>query len=348
MIRSILLAVTSSLSVAQFAIAQTTVATDPVGFTKLTIKGKGADSPPALSFLGLAMTQPVLLQGTLSSANGSTLKDDEATWTDGQFNGANGTHYVEIIAGSGAGLMANITATSGANKTITLAEDLSAAVSNGTAYRIRKNWTLASVFGPNNEAGLGAGSASEADEVLVYDPTANPPGYTTYYYKNTSTLGGIGWRSTASTSVNQANAPFEPTSGILVRRRQPNDVTLSLAGAVKLGQTSYPVLPGLNIEGNIYPTDALTLGNSGLLASGLAGGTSTEADLVQIYDAAANPPAYRTYYYKNTTTLGGIGWRSTTSTSVDASGTVIASGTSIIVQRRQGRPSFEWVAPQPF
>jgi hypothetical protein len=65
--------------------------------------------------------------------------------------------YVELISGPGMGRMSNTTATSGANKSITTVDNLSSFVSGGTGYKIRKNWTLAFVFGPNNEAGLGAG-----------------------------------------------------------------------------------------------------------------------------------------------------------------------------------------------
>ena len=96
MIRSLLFAVatTASLSLAQFAAAQTTVATDPVGFVTLEVAGTNNASSSALSFIGLSMTQPVALQGALESATGGTVVDDNATWTDNQFNGAGNAHYI--------------------------------------------------------------------------------------------------------------------------------------------------------------------------------------------------------------------------------------------------------------
>ena len=345
MIRSLLLsaAAIGSLSLGEIATAQTTVATDPVGFITLNVAGTNGTSSSALSFVGLSMTQPVALQGTLDGANGGTVTDNEAAWTDNQYNGAtNGSHYIEILSGSGAGLMATITATSDSANSLTLDRDLSAFVTSGTSYRIRKNWTIASVFGANNESGLAGGTATTADQILVYNP--NTQQYTTYYYK-TSGLGGTGWRTTASTSVNAANNGLNPTDGIIIKRQQPSAIAVTLAGAVKLGQTAHPISTGLNILSNVYPTDTMTLGNSGLLASGLAGGTATTADQVQIYNPGSG--SYDTYYYK-TSGLGGTGWRSTASTTADASNAVIPSGRSIIVQRTQNRGAFTWVAPQPF
>jgi uncharacterized protein (TIGR02597 family) len=320
--------------------ADTSVTTDPVGFITLNAAGTGGTSSSALSFLGLSFTRPVEYQGAAASASGATLFDNNAAWTDNQFNAPNGTFYLELTSGTGTGLMANITASSASNKSLTLAADLSAYISAGTTYKIRKNWTVASLFGPNDESGLQGGNATSADQILVYNSAAK--NYTTYYYQ-TSGLGGVGWRTTSSTSADASGAAFNPTDGMIIRRFQSSSVAFSIAGAVKLGQTDIPVASGLNVVSNVYPTNTLTLGNSGLLASGLNGGTATSADEVQIYSAGA----YSTYYYQ-TSGLGGTGWRSTTSTSADASSTVIPPGASVIVQRTNNAAPFTWSVPQPF
>jgi uncharacterized protein (TIGR02597 family) len=348
MIRSLLLSAVAvgSLSLGQIAYAQTTVSTDPVGFITLEVAGTNNAAPNALSFLGLGMTQPVALQATLESASGTTVVDDQASWTDDQFNGANGSHYIELISGSGAGKIAYIVDTLDASNSLVLDEDISASITPGTSFRIRKNWTLASIFGATNSAGLGSGTASTADEVLIYDPVSAQ--YKTYYYKTAGITGGTGWRSTASLSADESNTPIEPTAGILVRRKQASNITFPLTGAVKLGPTKYSVFGGNNFAGNIYPTNTLTLGNSMLLESGFAGGSASTADLVLIYDQSTNPPTYKTYYYKTVGITGGTGWRSTASLSEDASGVVLPSGKAVIIQRKGGRPAFEWTAPQTF
>lgn len=320
----------------------TSVATDPVGFIAVTATGTAANSS-GLSFLGFSFTRAVEYQGIVAAASGVTLIDSNAVWADNQFNAPNGTYYLELTSGKGAGLTANITATSAANKSVTLAVDLSAYTSAGTSYKIRKNWSVAALFGPNNEAGLQGGTATTADQVLVYNPATRS--YTIYYYKTTG-LGGIGWRTTASTVADASGATFSPSDGIIIRRQQPSSVTLSVAGAVKLGPTAIPIATGLNIVSNVHATDTLTLANSGLLASGLNGGTAATADLIKVYNS--NAGIFNVYYYNTDATDGGIGWRSTASQSADASATVLPAGASVIVQRVNNAAPFTWSVPQPF
>ena len=209
--------------------------------------------------------------------------------------------------------------------------------------KIRPNWTLSSIFGATNQAGLQGGTASSADQILVYN--ASTATYTTYYYQ-TSGIGGVGWRKLGDTThSDQSGAFFKATDGILVKRFQSADVSFSLAGAVKLGQTAIPVAVGLNILSNVYPSGTFTLGTSGLQSSGLGGGTASTADLILIYDPVN--AVYNTYYYQ-TSGLGGTGWRlAGDSTHADKSGVSIPFGSSILVQRKAATP-FTWVAPQPF
>jgi len=313
------------------------------GFITLHVRGTGNTSSSALSFLGLGLTRSVVFRGNLESFGPGTITDLQAHWTDNQFNGANGPHYLEITSGSHAGFLTDILDTDGLSRTLTLADDLSSVLSGGETYTIRKHWTLATLFGPNNQAGLGAGSNVSADEILIYNPATGF--YTTYFYK-TIGLGGTGWRSTASSSFNQANAQLDLTQGILIRRKQAANLEIKIFGTVKTGPTMAEVQPGLNILGNVYPIDTLTLGNSclytGDLSTGLTGGSNVSADKVLIYDGLT----YRTYYYK-TLGLGGIGWRSTASSSINASGTILPAGASILIQRINNT-AFLWQAAQPF
>lgn len=361
--------------------AQTTATTDPVGFISLTATGTHGGVSPALSFIGQGMTRPVEVQSSVTSVSGTSVTDSSASWTDDQFdvvttNGVStgNAYYLELTSGTGVGLWADIVSTNGATtahtgtpNTVVLNADLSAYISAGTTYKIRKNWTLASIFGANPTAagasGLAGGSASGADQVQVYTPAVynnsgtlvTPGSYTTYYYKTAGLSGGTGWRSTASLSADASNAKFEPSSGILVRRFQSADTSFTLVGSVKTGTADLPISEGLNIVSNIFPTSSMTLGTSGLYNPSdpagntlVGGGAANAADQVLIYSNGA----YSTYYYKNSGLSGGTGWRSTASLSADASGTVIPSGASILIQRSHKtlspNGSFEWVAPQPF
>ena len=331
----------SVFALVQVAIAQS-VTTDPVGFINFNIQGTNGASNGALTFLGLSFTQPVSYQATFSSANGTTLTDSNATWVDDQFNGANGSFYVELITGNGTGMTSQITATVAATHSIKTADDLSSFVNANTGYKIRQNWTLGSVFGTGSTLVLNAGTATSADEVLVY--SSKTQSYTIYYYKSGG-LGGTGWRTTSDPSTDQTATPFLPAAGVVVKRAQSSSLSFPLTGAVKVGQSSIPIGTGLSLVSNVYPAGNLTLGNSNLISSGFTGGTATSSDEVQIYNSGTG--LYTTYYFKSGG-LGGTGWRTTSDPSTDQSGVAIPSGESIFVQRNQNRPAFNWTLPQPF
>ena len=62
--------------------------------------------------------------------------------------------------------------------------------------------TLAGLFGANNEAGLvGGAHAGQADNILVFN---NSGILVTYYYKSAG-IGGTGWRSSISNTIDEAN-----------------------------------------------------------------------------------------------------------------------------------------------
>jgi uncharacterized protein (TIGR02597 family) len=320
--------------------AQAQVASPMGGFSTLTILGTHGKSTAALSLLGLGLTRPALCHGRIDGLGPRSISDSRATWIDGQFDGLRGPHFFELTSGPYAGFTAEILDTQSASKSLILNVDLSKILDGGESFAVRPHWTLAGIFGPANEAGLGSGSAVTADEILVLNPVTRV--YTTYFYKTVG-LGGTGWRSTTSLSADQSNARMPLGQGILVRRKQTPDLSLRLFGAVKTGCTLLAVVPGLNIAANIVPT-ARTLGSSRLYTgdprTGLAGGSIVTADKLLLFDGSI----YQTYYYK-TTSLGGTGWRSAASASVDASNAIIPAGAAMLIQRSTSLPAFFWSVP---
>src|ERR1051326_5415838 len=129
----LLLGIFAVAALFQTAMGQS-VTTDPVGFLSITIYGPASNGGTANTYLGLSFTQPVSYQAALSSASGNTLVDNSSSWVDNQFNGTNGTFYVELTSGSGAGRMSQITATSGANHSITTADNLSSFVTRSEEH----------------------------------------------------------------------------------------------------------------------------------------------------------------------------------------------------------------------
>jgi uncharacterized protein (TIGR02597 family) len=331
-------------------VAQADVYTDPVGFITLTALGTqntpGAN--PYLTQLGLGMTQVPTSRGN-ATAGAAFQVNVNASLTAGQFNktaDGNFAYFIEITSGSNAGLMDDIVS----NDTVSVytADDLTSYLGAGTTYKIYPHWTIGTVFGPANQAGfLGGSSAGAADNINVWNP--NTQSYSVYYFK-TGGLGGTGWRSASSTTINTTNIVLYIDQGLFIARRTTGDVTNKLVGAVKLGTTISPVVTnGSTFAANVFPagqpfgTSTLYTGSP---ATGLAGGSSAgAADNVDVWNPATQ--SYIVYYYK-TGGLGGTGWRSGASTTIDASTNAIPLGSVGLIVRRAGNPSFNWYAPQPF
>ncbi len=313
--------------------AQVTATTDPVGFITLNVAGTGGGGgTSAISFTGLGMTRPVEYQGSAEAVGAKTLTDNQAAWTDNQFNGV--PHYVEIVSGPAAGTTYDVTATDAASKTITLAQNLAAGVAADVSFKVRKHWTIATVFGASNEAGLQAGDAATADLILIFNGTA----YDRYFYQT-----GTGWQNANSPGPDAGSTVIYPEEGVLLSRKQAGPVNVALMGAVKMGQTSVPIFTGINIVGNVYAAP-MTLDSSKLYtgdpATGLASGDATTADQVRIYNSETG--GYDVYYYQE----GGFGsgWRNAVKPTVDAKSTPIPVGVSVVIKRNGA--NFNWTAPQ--
>lgn len=236
-------------------------------------------------------------------------------------------------------------------------DDISAAGA-GASYRIVKPFTISTLLGDVPEPSVlgGASSAGAADNLLLFDSESNT--YTTFYYKNSGVVGGIGWRSSFSASSDVRNLAIHPTdSGLLFVRRQTSDGQLIVSGEMKSGVTDILIRGGggsgpsdetLNIVQALIPVNRLKLGSSGLFTgdsnSGLLGGASAgTADNLLVYNATTN--TYTTYYYKNSGIVGGTGWRSSASASFDESETFLPSNSAILIRRKSNNSDFIWKLP---
>ncbi len=330
-----------------------TATTDPVGFVTMNIAGTGGAAGGKISFKALGLTQAVVYQGSAETVvvNTKSLTDNEATWTDNQFNGVNGFYYVEIVrpagqvtAAPGEGTTYDIATTTAGTKTITTVQPLAATLVNGAVFKIRKHWTIASVFGATNSAGLGGGDdPTTADLVQIWTNNGAISGFSTYFYQVAPTFaGGTGWRSPNDVFADASSVRIYPDDALVITRINSAAVNVVVMGAVKTGQSSIPVQQGVNILSNVYSAP-MTLASSALQASGLTGGDdSTTADQVQIW----NGTGYLSYYYQIAPAFaGGTGWRSPNDVFADAGATEIAVGTSIIIRHNFGT-AFNWTTPQ--
>lgn len=328
--------------------AQTSVTTDPVGFTSLTVNAKPANIR-GFTLLSLNMARPEVYRGLIpangaSVVNGVTVLTFPAnTFAQGAFDN---THYIELVNGNNAGRISDITATTndGSASTITLADDMSASITPGTtSIRIRPMWTFATAFGANNSAGFQGGfTPSQADIIQLFDAAT---GQSTLYYYNTS---NNRWQTGANDAT---NVVIPPDLGLRIERKATTPISFTLTGAVKIGPTGLFVQGGTNANNpqnvnyipNPYPLDSVTLANSNLYtgdaATGVLGGaTPSQADQVALYDTASG---LSTIYYYNTLNNQ---WQNGAN---PANNVTIPTGAAITIKRKSADGSFVWYVPQP-
>jgi uncharacterized protein (TIGR02597 family) len=330
------------------------VFTDPVGFITMNVQGtNGLVGTSANSFIGLSMTQLPNVRGTITAINSNALTVGNAL-TPGQLapaaGGPNPGYFVEILDGANPGLLDDVTGNDGT--TIYTANDIAADIAGATTYKVYPHWTIGTVFGPANEAGLKAGtSAGAADNIKVFNPVAQT--FKSYYFSSGG-LAGVGWRTPGSSpaSQNQSNVVLYVDQGILMVKNGSSSTDVKLVGGVKLGQTIVPFSVNNNFAGNVY-AGTNTLGNSNLHNAGpasgsLVGATSAGvADNVKIFDPTTQ--TFTTYYW-STGGLSGIGWRRPGSSpaSQDQSGVSFGIGQSLLIVRRPANGSMNWTAPMPY
>ena len=321
-----------------------TVATDPVGFTTLTVNAKPA-SIRGFTLLSLNLTRLPVFQSVVPtvSTNGSNqtvLTFPASTFTAGAFNAAanGGSHYIELLNGANSGRISDIV--SNTDSTITLADNITSSLTAGSStIKIRPNWTFGTVFGANNSAGLlGGVSASAADVVSLTNPSTGVA--TNYFYSTTNNR----WQTGLTDATNHV---IPADVGLRIERKLTSPVSFQIVGAVKLGTTGIFIQGGsaknLNYVANPYPLPSVTLANSNLYtgnpATGLAGGVSASAaDNLSIYDSATG--VYTNYFYSTTNNRWQKGL-------ADASNDVIPDGAAVLITRKNNGSSFIWYVPQP-
>jgi len=315
------------------------VFTDPVGFITLTASGTNSSAPNALSFIGLGMTQIPAVRGTITAIAGTQITVNN-TLTQSAFNsgGSGPLFFIEFLNGAHPGLLDDVVSNDTAN--VITANDDSAAAAGATLYKVYPHWTLNSVFGAANQAGLQGGSATPpADAIIV--PNQLTQGFDTYFWFTGK--GGPLWRH-AGPNTEAGNTRIFVDQGFLIQKQTGTNLNIMLVGAVKLGPTSIPIGGTNNFVGNVYASSAMTLTNSGLVPSGLVGGASTPpADAVLIHNDTTG--AYNTYFWF--TGKGGPVWR-LAGPNTEAGSTPIPLGANLLIQIQPGHTGFQWAAPAPY
>jgi hypothetical protein len=290
-----------------------------------------------LTLFSKRMIRPILDAGIVASASASGITDTNAAFVVGQY-GTNGMPaYVEFNDGTMMDI-ANTTANS-----LALSSSTAGTATAGEAYRIRAHFTVASMFGTNNETGLVAGpNPSKADNILLFIPETQQT-LTLFYYSNPAFTSFQGWVR-ADTFTPDANEVVYPEQGVMVQRVAASDAHLYLCGPIKTDATVVAVQPGYNLLGTLKSLSSVTLSNldlyTGDSTTGMVGGLNPSlGDNLLVVEPDGSVSTYF-YYYK----AGGYqGW-------VDANGFTLSGGVAVppgsaFFINRQAPGAFTWTIP---
>jgi len=337
--------------------AQTTVATDPVGFTTTSLVGNSD------TYVSTPFARPIAFTGAVQSISSSPANTITVVgtpgWTSNQFVYAAGTqtnHYYILIGGGGSsnpkqGDIFAVTANGSNTLTVSTSfEDLSGITAN-TQVVLIPNWTPNTLF-------------PAANANVSFTPTASPPTYktliqvpnysgsgtnlgyaTSYYFSQSSSRWQI---VTDNTNADHGDDPLLP-DGYLVIENANGAPTLPLTnlGAVVLKQVTTPLVTTTsgqqdNPVGIVRPMD-VALDATGL---GPANGSFGAGDQLLVFDntrAAFNKAPAATYTYDTTVGNSG-GWRlSGDSSPNDRGADIIPMGAGFIVRKAKtntGQPEF--------
>ena len=321
------------MAVSTAALAEITVISEPSGYTTLNLPAG------ASTFVGLNLVPPTAYAGTFdivatdTTRRTITLTAAGTGLADNQFNTV--PHFIEITTpGSHQGLNTVIVGTYTSGNSVVVQDSLPADIVNGGTVTIRRQWTLSSVFGATNQAGLtGSISSNSADLIRVPNRAS---GYDQYFY-STGGFTGVGWRQIGAGTANKANTPLYFSEGFFIFNRGAAK-SVNVTGSIKTGPTQVLIETGNNYLVNLCPVQSdisslgRTLGNSGLYngtTNGLTGATSAEnADLVLVPNGAG----YIQYFY-STGGFTGVGWRKIGAGSTDQSATPLPEGCFIVYRK---------------
>lgn len=307
--------------------AQTTVSTEPVGVTVVSITG-GTIAVPSTTAFTIQLTDVPGNAGASSAAiaslpSSSSLVVTNAGWAPGGLSSASAPFNVKITSGAAIGLTFAVNTTvANTSDTLTLAAgtDLTAAgVVAGDTFKLIPVDTLDTLFPAGTF--LGASSAANAD-VITLGTTSS----TSYFYNTTAGQ----WRRTFGSTANQGTVKVLPNTYIQVVRK---DVAMSLpiVGAVPTVVHKQSVNnSGSTFIAAGFPTD-VTLGALSLqtlLPGWTSGASAAVADVITVQNGST-----RTSYFFN-----GTNWRRTFGSTASQDTVVIPAGRPFQVNKKGSTP----------
>ena len=289
----------AALAFAQQSGAQTSVATNPVGYVQETLTPSTNGTQRAWSAVSFPLHQVPVFVGLVASTSSNTITLS-GTIPAGLTGTAPYMVHVEASANSVAtGQSFLITASSSNSVTVSSPTfSVASILTTNDQVAIRGAETLGSVFGSSNSTVMLQGGSSAGGSDLVY--IWNGSTWSSYYYYTS-----YGWVQDGDASYTiQNNMPIYPDEGMLVARISTS--TLPVSYAMSMGtvptnaQTALVNAPGFTFVSNPLPL-SLTLSSFGFTnsPSWLEGSSAGGSDLVYLWTGSQ----WQDYYY-----YSGYGW----------------------------------------
>lgn len=245
-------AFTSPTALAQAATSK------PVGYVTETLQS-------GFNLVGLTVHQPVLASGVVDAVSGTTVTDNEVDF--GTALTAGQTYIFEVLTGTAAGVIQEVTVFSGND--VTTKDDISSELAAGDKYQLRAASTLETALGTTSSV-LQKGLVSSLADI-VWLP--NGSGGFDRYFLNTLNQ----WKS-ADTNLLAPNVPVVYADGFFIEKRT-GSVPLDTYGEVKTVSSATVVATGFNAVSGVFPSGS-TLQNSGLVNDLQKGLVSSLADII--------------------------------------------------------------------
>lgn len=224
-------------------------------------------SPNRTEFVGMPFARPVEAYGTISAVTTSSGNDtftvalDAGETMPALGSGTSNTdawYVFEILDGPAIGFLLPCTANSGSTS-VTVEGSIGNLSPAGSRFAIRKDWTLATLFGAagiNNVFGYGNSSSAGTIKgwVQIYD-SATASSTTYYVNESGTTTKSYNWRSISGPS-NRNHARINLGRGFVLVNRTATNLTVPISGEYRIARTRLSLLGNkFTYVANPGPTD---------------------------------------------------------------------------------------------
>jgi len=298
--------------------AQTSVTTDPVGFTAVTITPAVDANTPRCTVVSIPFHTAATFSGAMTSVDGSnSFSCSSAGWTASQFTTT--PNLVRIKGGSQTGRYFLVTANTATQITVNAgAYNLTTILSGTDSFEVVPANTFASLFGTGSSSTPAVpfqigNTANTADNLMLWNGVSWDA-----YFNN-----GTNWKCSGAT-LSQNNSIIYPDEAIFIIRRSTNTLSLTFQGTIP----TTPLMTDIGGPGGVfaahqYPVDTtLLLTGISSLPNWKTGNTANTADNLLLW----NGISWDAYYHN------GTNWKAAGST-LNQNGATISTNSGMFIRR---------------